>query len=345
MSRERNIPGALVISLDFELHWGVRDRRPLDSVERARLLSARSATLRIADLFEEFAVHATWATVGFLFARSREQLENFYPTPRPRYHDPRLDPYREEIGRDECDDPFHFAPALISAIAVRNGQEIATHSFSHYYCCEPGQSSAEFKADLRSAMAIASHSGYRLQSYVFPRNQVNPEYLPILKRAGISTYRGTQASPVNSAAGFRVQQRPHRRLLRLGDNYFDLYGPQTISWPSGAAPWCVGASRYLRPHSKLLRGLDNQRLRRIAAAVEYAADRGELFHLWWHPEDFARNTDENLHFLRRVLKVYDRCRRQSGMLSLSMSEAAALRETAASPSAIEAREHAEARAI
>jgi peptidoglycan/xylan/chitin deacetylase (PgdA/CDA1 family) len=317
-----HIPGALVISLDLELHWGVRDRRPLDENERKRLLSARAAVLRIVELFEEFSVRATWATVGFLFARSREELLHFSPSMRPHYHDPALDPYREQTGRDESDDPFHFAPGLIDAIAVHKSQEIATHSFSHYYCCEPGQGPEEFKADLRSALAIARYSGHHIRSYVFPRNQVNSDYLPVLKRAGLSAYRGTQASAVNAAAAFRIQRRIHRRMLRLCDNYVDLYGPQTNPWPEGSEPYCIGASRYLRPCSQLLKGLESLRHRRIAVAMQSAAERGELFHLWWHPEDFAGDCDSNLRFLRRVLADYDRCRRQSGMLSLSMSEAA-----------------------
>src|SRR5215472_13914167 len=76
-------PGALVISLDFELHWGVRDSASLDENERARLLSARRIVPRMLDLFEEFSIHATWATVGLLFAHSRTEVEAFKPTRRP----------------------------------------------------------------------------------------------------------------------------------------------------------------------------------------------------------------------------------------------------------------------
>src|SRR5215831_17837856 len=97
-SRGRRRPGALVISLDFELHWGVRDSAPLDRTERARLLSARRIVPGMLDLFEEFSIHATWATVGLLFARSRTEVEAFKPTCRPKYRDSRLDPYQETLG-------------------------------------------------------------------------------------------------------------------------------------------------------------------------------------------------------------------------------------------------------
>src|SRR5450755_2842539 len=86
--------GAFVISLDFELHWGVRDR-PSSSVSyRANLMGARVAIPGMLDLFEEFNVAATWATVGFLFANSRREMEEYSPAIRPVYENPQLDPYR-----------------------------------------------------------------------------------------------------------------------------------------------------------------------------------------------------------------------------------------------------------
>jgi hypothetical protein len=315
-------PGALVISLDLELHWGVRDRTSLDRRERDRLLAAREAAIRIAATLEEFSVHATWATVGFLFARSRESLERFMPSLRPGYTNTRLDPYREKIGRNESEDPFHFAPDLIEELAQRPGQEIATHSFSHYFCREAGQTGAEFEADLRSAIAIAEDAGHSIHSYVFPRNQVNPDYLGRLAKWGISSYRAVEESGLNSSGDFHLQQRPWRRLFRLCDNYFDIAGSGTAPWPSGAPPFRLPASRYLRPYSKLRRGLENLQYQRIAKAMRAAAISGEIFHLWWHPEDFALNGARNFEFLRKVLTFYHLCRDEFGMLSLSMREVA-----------------------
>ena len=82
MSPSQTTPafGALVISLDFELHWGVRDKRPADGPYRENLLGAREAIPRMLDLFEEFGVAATWATVGFLFAKNRREREEFSPS-------------------------------------------------------------------------------------------------------------------------------------------------------------------------------------------------------------------------------------------------------------------------
>ena len=319
-SHGRKRPGALVISLDFELHWGVRDSAPLDGKERARLLSARRIVPRMLDLFEEFSIHATWATVGLMFAHSRTEADAFSPTRRPKYRESRLDPYQEMIGAGEADDPFHFAPSLIAEIASRPGQEIACHSFSHYYAMEPGQSGEEFEADLMSAVAIAAQSGHSLRSYVFPRNEVHPEYLSILKRHGIRAYRGTEPTKIKHARAFNKQQRPYRRLGRLLDSYVDLCGNQTCPWPQEERLISVPASRYLRPYSPVLKSFEVRRHARIEQAMKHAAEQGEVFHLWWHPEDFSYHCDENLVFLRSVLMTFDSYRAQHGMVSLGMAE-------------------------
>lgn len=313
-------PGALVISLDFELHWGVRDITPLDSGERARLHSARRLIPRMLDLFEEFSIGATWATVGLLFARSKKEAEAFMPNRRPSYREERLNPYVEKLGSGEADDPFHFAPSLIAQIANRRGQEIACHSFSHYYGMEQGQTAEDFEADLMSATAIAASTGYNIRSYVFPRNEVNREYLPALRRAGISSYRGTESASIKQGHAFAEQRRPHRRLGRLLDSYVDICGAQTIPWPKPSVPASIAASRYLRPYHPVFSPLQKYLHRRIDVAMKHAAEHGEIFHLWWHPEDFAHYPDENLQFLRSVLKSFSAYRARYGMASLSMAE-------------------------
>jgi len=272
------------------------------------------------DLFEEFSIHATWATVGLLFAHSRTEVEAFNPIRRPTYRDSRLDPYQEGLGEGEDDDPYHFAPSLIAQIASRPGQEIACHSFSHYYAMEPGQTGEEFEADLMSAVDIAAQSGHSLRSYVFPRNEVNPEYLSILKRSGILAYRGTEPSKIKQACSFDEQQRSHRRLGRLLDTYLDLCGNQTCPWPQGGRLVSVAASRYLRPYLPVLQPFEAWRHARIEQAMKYAAERGEVFHLWWHPEDFAYHPNENLRFLRSVLTTFDSYRTRQQMVSLGMAE-------------------------
>src|ERR1700689_1774730 len=104
-----NRPGALVISLDFELHWGVRDHVTRDDAMYGGLPAARQAVADMVDVFVARSICATWATVGFLFASPREELDVLLPRERPTSPRPELAPYVEPIGIDEGHDPEYLA--------------------------------------------------------------------------------------------------------------------------------------------------------------------------------------------------------------------------------------------
>jgi hypothetical protein len=53
-----------------------------------------------------------------------------------------------------------------------------------------------------------------------------------------------------------------------------------------------------------------------------AARRGRIFHLWWHPHNFAHHPAESFAFLDRLLDEYDRLSRSDGMRSLTMRDVA-----------------------
>lgn len=318
-----HLPGAFVISLDFELAWGVRDRlRPHDPYIR-NLIGARTAVHRMLQVFEEFEIGATWAIVGFLFARSRHELWRSSPEQRPGYVDFSLSPYEEKIGEDERDDPLHFAPSLIDRIRATPDQEIATHTFSHFYCLERGQSKEAFRADLQAARAIAARHGIVLRSIVFPRNQHNPAYDEVLLENGITAYRGNSHSWPWRFDDGNQSRTLSSRMVRLLDAYLNVTGRGTTRWsmvlqPSGLSD--VRASFPLRPFRPCLKLLDPARFARIRTSIRHAARNHEIFHLWWHPHNFGHGIQQNMDFLRRVLEEVNRCRRTEGMLSLTMAQ-------------------------
>lgn len=319
-TNHRGQSGALVISLDFELHWGVRDCVPLDKAERKRLLIARAMVPKILALFSEYSIRATWATVGALFADSGEQFNAFAPRTRPAYAASTLNPYIEKLGRSEQDDPFHFAPSLIREIASTSGQEIASHSFSHYYCMEKGQDGEAFEADLVSAVSIARHCGYRLESFVFPRNQANRAYFSVAARHGIRVIRAVGEAGPYAAMDFNGQKRWKHRGARLLDTFTNVYGAQTVPWPVHESPAILKPSRYLQPCRSWLRPLDSLKIDRIVSQMKAAAEEGTVFHLWWHPEDFATGGDANLSVLRQVLCAFCELRDRKRMRSLNMAD-------------------------
>jgi peptidoglycan/xylan/chitin deacetylase (PgdA/CDA1 family) len=318
--------GAFVVSLDFELRWGLREIYPIDGgAYRANLLGARTAIPRMLDLFEEFGICATWATVGLMMAESREEMERFKPRVEPAYEDPGLNPYRDDIGANEDEDPLHYAGSLIDQIRARQGQEIASHTFGHYYPLEPGHDAASFTCDLESAVAIATAKGIELRSLVFPRNQFKTDNAEIIARAGFTCCRTNAAGRIYREASSDRYFRTDIRARRLLDCYLPISGSQVIRWDDvrcDGSLCFLPASHFLRPYSPKLRHLDPLRLRRITSGIKEAAKTGGLYHLWWHPHNAGVHTDEFITFLRQILEVFAECRAGNGMESLSMDQVA-----------------------
>jgi peptidoglycan/xylan/chitin deacetylase (PgdA/CDA1 family) len=320
-------PGIFTVSLDFELHWGTRDHRSIDDYGD-NILGGRQAVPRLLELFEEFDVHATWAIVGFTLFPDVDTLAARLPAVLPRYEKANLSPYDSLDAVRSREAAHYFAPELVERIRKSPRQEVASHTFSHYYCLEPGQTLEAFSADLRAMREAATERlGKGVQSLVFPRNQFNAAYVEECRAAGIKAYRG---NPASWAYAPRAEEKetPLRRAVRLADSYLNLTGHHgyRLAELAAGSPFDVPASRFLRPYSRRLRALEPVRLRRIQKDLDHAAEHGLLYHLWWHPENFGRDMDRNLSFLRRVLAHFARLRDLGKMQSLSMGEVAELLE-------------------
>lgn len=318
----RKEKGKFIISLDFELNWGVRDVIPLEEY-RNNLDGVRIVVPSLLKLFNAYNIHTTWATVGFLFFGSKKELLAGIPAQQPAYLDQNLSPYPTlaSIGNNEQEDPYHFAASLVALIKEYPGQEIATHTFCHYYCLEPGQTAETFRQDLLAARAAAEKYGVELKSLVFPRNQFNKEYLEICKELGIRSYRGNEAAWMYRESSSK-NQTSARRAARLADTYFNISGRNCYSMAEMKAsfPYNIPASRFLRPYSPKLKALEKLRLHRITADMTYAAQNGLTYHLWWHPHNFGVNIDQNLAFLTAILKHFQFLQQTYGMESVTMAE-------------------------
>jgi hypothetical protein len=316
-------PGRLVISFDFELFWGVRDSTTLERYG-PNILGVREAIPRLLETFAKHGIRATWGTVGFLFFDDKDELLAHLPEIRPAYADRGLSPYAAllEIGPDEKRDPYHFGLSLVRQIRQCPGQEIGTHTFSHFYCLESGQDAAAFRADLEAARRAARRIGVQLQSITFPRHQINDGYLAMCRELGLIAYRGQPRSWLHDPYGRR---RPLRRALRLADSYVAISGHnrgRARRGPGGMIN--VPASRFLRPFAPRLAPLEGLRLHRLSAEMRGAAQDGAIYHLWWHPHNFGRNLDENFAVLDRLVATFRELALEHGMQASTMAEAAAL---------------------
>src|SRR5262245_65148642 len=84
--------GPFVISLDFELLWGVRDNRTIADYG-ANILGVREVVPALLDLFAERNIACTWATVGLLFFATNTAMRAALPARKPRYVIARISSY------------------------------------------------------------------------------------------------------------------------------------------------------------------------------------------------------------------------------------------------------------
>ncbi|CAM1339450.1 polysaccharide deacetylase family protein [Tenacibaculum aestuarii] len=312
--------GKFVISLDFELRWGGVEKWSIDC-KYSYFLETRKSIPQVLLLFKQNDIKATWATVGFLFAKDKKQLLDYSPSIQPTYSNQKLSSYNyfNEIGNNEKNDPYHFAYSLITNILETPGQELGTHTFSHYYCNELGQTIEEFEADLQSAQNLARDNfGISLKSLVFPRNQYNPYYLNVVEKQGIKVVRSNpdvwfwKSTKGKMMPAFRAMDTLFSISRSLSFDSNDLKNNNKIIE--------LPASRFFRPYKDKEMFIQQLKMNRIKGEMTYAAKNNLDYHLWWHPHNLAENVDKNHNQLIEIINHFKQLRGKYGFESTTMGD-------------------------
>lgn len=308
--------GSFIISLDFEMQWGMRDL-PFAERYKRNILGVKFVIPKMVELFQKYDVKATFAVVGLLLCDSLEDIHRYSPSLKPGYTDKKLSPYENNYLEtlSSKDDKYHTAYETIEYLKKQPNIEIGTHTFSHYYCWEEGQTQEEFEADLKAAMSISEEKGIQISSIIFPRNEVDEEYLRVCSKYGLSAYRGNPSKYFNRNGRFN-------RILRIIDTYINIHNDTTYSYSDiqrAYGVYNIKASRFLKPYSSKLSILDGLKIRRIKREMTFAAKNNRVYHLWWHPHNFGINQEQNLNMLEQILRHYSYLHDKYGMDSLSMN--------------------------
>jgi len=304
-----------VISLDFELFWGVGDTQTIRGYGR-NVLGEWDAVPRMLALFRHHHVNATWATVGAIMCRDYRQWRALRPVALPGSVCPSSYVYAEDDLVQQHPRMF-FARPLVERILETEGQELATHTYGHFYCSEPGATPERFVEDLQCARDVAAELGAGFQTVIFPRNQIVPAFLAVLPAAGIHVYRGN-AQHWLYRDGDAVPGGALGRMARFADAFLPLSGSIARHEQAHGDVVNVPASMFMYPWSALQHPLAALRLRRIKGGMTDAARTGGLFHLWWHPHNFGINLAQNLAMLGEVLRHYQTLADRYGMQSQTM---------------------------
>ena len=315
--------GTFALSLDFELHWGCFETM-LEMNEQAKryFSNTRAVIPKMLKAFAEGEVHVTWAAVGMLYRKNREEWENGHPFILPSFTNAAVSAYEwiKQNGFSGDEDPYHFAPDLIDLIKQTPFQEIGTHTYAHYFCLEPGQTKDQFREDLRVACKLAAERGIEIRSLVFPRNQFNKEYLSVCNEVGITSVRSSPDiwywAPATGSSFMK-------KLFRAGDAYLRFQPIKMVyleDIDTSQLPLQLPASRLYRPWIPNEPLKNKMKMRRIKNEMTEAAQKGAYYHLWWHPHNFGNQPEACMNELHELIEHYRLLHKKYGFESLSMQE-------------------------
>ncbi|MFF0308474.1 polysaccharide deacetylase family protein [Streptosporangium sp. NPDC004379] len=282
------------MSIDTEFAWGVD---PSGLSRYSRFFDEEPRTVRrLIDLLDEYLIPATWAVVGRLLLEPDGERRR---TPESWYHAPYI---------------------LDWILGARAPHEIGTHTFSHLHTGNPSVTREEWVSDLETAVRTARELGVDIRSIVYPRNQV--AYTEILPDFGIIAYRGVEKTWYGSGRGG----------LHFLDRALGVASP-TYS-PSGLREGDrlvnIPASQFLMGDNGVRRMIPpSSRIRQARLALDRAARRGEIYHLWFHPFNLGGG-GRMFQTLERILRDVAARRERGELTVVTMGEAArlVLQETA-----------------
>ena len=315
--------GIFIISLDFELMWGNMSWTP-EGYGQSNVSSVRVVIDKMLHLFNQYDIHATFATVGLIMQKNGNS-KDIAPSILPSYDKREISPFNNEgklITIKDKDAGLYFGKDIVEKLKQHANIEIGTHTYSHYFCWENGQTAEQFESDTIKAIETASANGIIIKSIIFPKNEVQSKYLEICSKHGIRCYRGN---------AFHFFEKPKNKIhkvflrtCRLLDSYFNLGGMTSYSEDvilnHNDEMINIPASRFLRPYSRKLSLIEPLRIKRIKNELTYAAKHHQIYHLWWHPHNFGANINKNMAILEVILNCYKNCRQKYGMESLNMGE-------------------------
>ena len=300
--------GFFVISLDYELYWGVHD---VFSVEKygENIRRVKDIIPRLLELFNKYQIHATFAVVGAIYHNSTDEFySNITDTSKlPKYANELLSPYSGDGKYKVCKYPdLFFQNRIIELIRTQN-HEICTHTYCHFYCDEIGASVESFEYDITKAVEIAEKYGDKISSIIFPRNQVNSlPFEKILLNKGITCYR---CNPYKSFSNNNI----HNKIIRTLSAYLPIFSLSS-QLPKDEKIIRIKANHFLRPYTKFAI-INRLQIYKIKLSIKQAAKKKQLFHLWWHPHNFGSNTEKNFEILEEILYYYKQMNKKYGIIS------------------------------
>jgi peptidoglycan/xylan/chitin deacetylase (PgdA/CDA1 family) len=301
---DRMPSGTLVVSFDVELGWGNSGR--LTPKTRERLRRGRALLPQLLETVQREGSVATWAVTMALVHEGPDALSQFLAEQGAHHlwsHVSKAYPDLSDHG------DAYFFPQFVRTLLRDPTQELACHGYCHTVWNGDAQAAVQLDLELKLSQVLAQTLGIRLETLVFPQNRYSEVGLDLAMNRGFVGFRGDEF-----VSGLRELTWPEllagrtRRML----NAFGL--------GTAAASGTVRVERglYRVPGQRFLRLEDPSwfrrvHLRRVRAELTALARRGEILHIWCHPENLASDPRAALDALGGLLALGTELR-QAGLI-------------------------------
>lgn len=188
------------------------------------------------------------------------------------------------------------APDVVEKIKKLKNQEIGSHSYSHLEFDKLNTKEAD--KEIKKCKGV--------KSFVFPRNKI--AHLKLLQKYGFKSYRGAFFS-INLPD---IIVKPFYTLVLLID-LFTLV-PRTTFAQATNGLLNIPGTMYLVSGRGLRKFIPKGlRFLKAKAGIDGAIKENKIFHLWFHPVDFADDTEKLFSDFKKIL-AYVALKRKEGKL-------------------------------
>ncbi len=291
-------PARFVISIDTELAWGsIYD----ENILKSRLESfkkSRAAINEILTLFERYNISATWAIVGHLMLEncSKEHGIKHPDIIRPSYKGSEKDWfYFDPCERKEKNSIWYGDDIVRKIMDCKVIQEIGSHSFSHISFGNEGCSKECAESDIKKWVEVAKMYDIKPNSFVFPYNSEG--HHDLLKKYEFKIYRSKNAEGYS-----KIKNKKLKQIVNILDRIFAI-SPSTSKVVTGKSNLLTihGDFCYFRYKGWRNFLMWKSAVRKSKKGIDMAIERGETFHLWFHPFEVTANLKESIKDFDEIL--------------------------------------------
>lgn len=304
--------GALVLSFDYELSWGIAND-PFCWEYSRDMSVVPDIVEKMLYLLETCNLNATWAVVGGISCENIHELKHLIDTKKFTGVKSPLNS-RLFKERAQSDPQLFFAPWTIQKIIQSPGQELASHTFTHSYFENPQLQNDAIVADVRAMNKFTKAVGVPINCLVFPQNLVVSQYIDHNLNKQKLFYRSNPNSFFYRSGHKTPLGRFGKAIRLLNECTGNLNNEFT---------WLPGQLSY--PASYMLRFnlpdiASRLTFKAILNRMTIAAKNKMVIHLWCHPHNLKAHPERSFEMLTALTDHFKNLNSRYGFESKNMGD-------------------------